>query len=90
MNWSEVFGHLASLLSSVAFVPQVYYTWKTKSVKDLNLSMIIIVFISTIVWLVYGISNFLLPVIICNALICVLSFTLIVFKIKYQKVGLNK
>jgi MtN3 and saliva related transmembrane protein len=84
MNVTEVFGHVASVLSSVAFVPQVYYTWKTKSVKDLNLSMIFIVFISTIIWLIYGISNSLLPVIICNAVICALSFTLIVFKIKYK------
>ena len=36
MEWSEVLGHVASALSSVAFIPQVYYTWKTKSVKDLQ------------------------------------------------------
>ncbi len=90
MNWSEYFGHIASILSGIAFVPQVYYTWKTKSVKDLNLSMIFIVFISTIVWLVYGISNVLLPVIICNAIIFALSFTLIVFKIKYKNYRSDK
>jgi len=85
MNWSEVLGHVASLLSSVAFLPQVYYTWKTKSVKDLNLLMIVIVFLSTIIWMIYGIANQLLPVIICNTIISLLSLLLIIFKIRFTK-----
>ena len=85
MNWSEVLGHVASILSSVAFLPQVYYTWKTKSVKDLNLLMIVIVFLSTIIWMIYGIANQLLPVIICNTIICLLSLLLIIFKIRFTK-----
>ncbi|MFZ4059256.1 MAG: PQ-loop domain-containing transporter, partial [Ferruginibacter sp.] len=32
-------GLLGSILSSITFLPQVYQTWKTKSVRDLNLLM---------------------------------------------------
>ncbi len=85
MDWIEVTGLSGSVLSSITFMPQVYQTWKTKSVGDLNLSMMVIVFISTVSWLVYGIGKGLLPVIICNAIICFLSFLLIYFKLRFSK-----
>ncbi len=85
MDWTEIIGHIGSALSSLTFMPQVYQTWKTKSVKDLNLFMMLIVFISTIIWLIYGIGRGLLPVIICNSIICILSVLLIYFKISFEK-----
>lgn len=85
MNWIEVIGHAGSILSSITFMPQVYQTFKTKSVEDLNLFMMLIVFLSTIVWLVYGVGMQLLPVIICNGIICALSILLLYFKLRYTK-----
>ncbi len=87
MDWTEVIGHIGSALSSLTFMPQVYQTWKSKSVKDLNLSMMLIVFVSTMIWIVYGIGRGLLPVIICNSIISFLSVVLIYFKISYGKTG---
>jgi MtN3 and saliva related transmembrane protein len=84
MNWVNILGHIASALSSLTFIPQVYHTWKTKSVKDLNLWMILIVFASTVIWLIYGIEKELLPVVICNSIICFLSLVMIYFKYKYS------
>jgi MtN3 and saliva related transmembrane protein len=83
----EIVGLTGSILSSITFMPQVYQTWKTKSVGDLNLFMMLIVFISTIIWLVYGIGKLLVPVIICNGVICFLSVLLIYFKIRFTKKG---
>jgi MtN3 and saliva related transmembrane protein len=83
----EIVGLTGSILSSITFMPQVYQTWKTKSVGDLNLFMMLIDFISTIIWLVYGIGKLLVPVIICNGVICFLSVLLIYFKIRYTKKG---
>ena len=85
MDWTEVIGHIGSALSSLTFMPQVYQTWKSKSVKDLNIYMMLIVFVSTIIWIVYGIGRGLLPVIICNSIICFLSVILIYFKISYGR-----
>jgi len=84
MNWVNILGHIASTLSSLTFIPQVYHTWKTKSVRDLNLWMILIVFASTVIWLIYGIEKKLLPVVICNSIICFLSLVMIYFKYKYS------
>ena len=85
MDWIEVVGLTGSILSSITFMPQVYQTYKTKSVTDLNLSMMTIVFLSTVIWLIYGIGKGLLPVIICNGIICFLSLMLIYFKVTFSK-----
>lgn len=85
MNWIETAGLVGAFLSSVTFIPQVYRVWKTKSVNDLSLTMMIIVFSSTIIWLFYGVSLMLWPVILANGIICFLSLLLIYFKIAYAK-----
>jgi MtN3 and saliva related transmembrane protein len=85
MDWTEMIGLFGSALSSITFMPQVYLAWKTKSVGDLSLAMMFIVFFSTILWLIYGFGKGLLPVIICNGIICVLSVVLIYFKFSFPK-----
>lgn len=85
MDWIEYMGLLGSAISSITFMPQVYQVYKTKSVGDVNLMMLLIVFISTIIWLIYGVGKGLLPVIVCNSIICMLSLILIYFKISYSK-----
>lgn len=84
MNWIEAVGLTGAFLSSITFMPQVYKTWKTRSAGDLSLAMVLIVFTSTIVWLVYGVQLMLWPVILCNAVICVLSALLIYFKLSFK------
>jgi Uncharacterized conserved protein len=85
MNWIEAMGLFGAFLSSVTFIPQVYKAWKTKSVGDLSMTMILIVFTSTIVWLVYAFALSLLPVIICNIIMAVLTMLLIYFKLTFKK-----
>lgn len=82
IEWVGLFG---AFLSSVTFVPQVYKTWKTKSVEDLSMTMLLIILTSTIVWLIYAFNLVLWPVIICNSIVCVLSLLLIYFKLTYTK-----
>lgn len=82
---AEIMGLIGAFLSSITFIPQVYKTWKIKSAGDLSMSMMLIVFTSTIIWLIYGFSLHLLPVIICNLIIMVLSALLIYFKLTFKK-----
>lgn len=85
IDWIQVAGHGGALLSSLTFVPQVYKAWKSKSVGDLSFAMMLIVFSSTIIWLIYGIALNLWPVILANAFISVISLILIYFKITFKK-----
>jgi MtN3 and saliva related transmembrane protein len=85
MTTLEIVGHFGAFLSSVTFMPQVYKAWQTRSVGDLSTAMILIVFSSTVVWMVYGFGLKLWPVFICNAIICGLSLMLIYFKLTFKK-----
>ncbi len=84
-RWVKWMGLIGSFLSSITFVPQVYQAWKSKSVGDLSIYMILIVATSTIIWLVYGVFHKprLLPVIICNGFIFLLSLLLLYFKFAF-------
>lgn len=85
MHWIEIVGLFGAFLSSITFIPQVWLAWKTKSVGDLSLGMLLIVFTSVIVWLVYGFYLNLLPVIIANSIIFLLSVLLLYFKFTFPK-----
>ncbi len=85
MHWIEMVGLFGAFLSSITFIPQVWLAWKTKSVGDLSLGMLLIVFTSVMVWLVYGIYLNLLPVIIANSIIFILSLLLLYFKFTFPK-----
>lgn len=84
MNWIEAIGLFGAFLSSVTFMPQVYKTWQSKKAGDLSLSMMLIVFTSTAVWMIYAVSLMLWPVIIANGIIGLLSLMLIYFKLRFK------
>ena len=51
----EIVGLVAAALTTAAFVPQVYKTWKTKSADELSLTMYLVFFTGIMLWLAYGI-----------------------------------
>jgi len=72
---NEIVGIIAGALSCTTFLPQVIKTWKSKSTKDVSLTMFIIASISTALWLIYGILIHSFSIIATN--IVVLIFSLI-------------
>ena len=85
MSWIEFVGHVGAFLSSVTFIPQVYKVWKTRSANDLSLTMLLIVFASTVIWLVYAFALMLWPVILANCIVGFLSIMLLYFKMTFKK-----
>ena len=85
MPYIEYVGLFGAFLSAITFIPQVLHAYKSKSVGDLSWGMLWIVFTSVIVWLVYGFYLNLLPVIIANSIILVLSTVLLYFKFSFQR-----
>ncbi len=51
----QIIGLIAAVLTTSAYVPQVYKTWKTKSAGNISLTMYIAMFVGILLWLVYGI-----------------------------------
>lgn len=80
----ELIGYFGSFLTSITFIPQVYKSWKSKSVGDLSIWMVLIVVTSTLVWLVYGYAIHSGPVIVANTIVLLLTLVLLYFKITFK------
>lgn len=85
IDYIEVIGLIAAVLTTSAFLPQVYKTWKTRDVSALSLPMLAIFFIGIIGWLVYGILMKSISMILANTITVISSFLLLYFKIAYSK-----
>jgi MtN3 and saliva related transmembrane protein len=81
----EIIGFAAAILTTAAFLPQVYKTWKTKDVSGLSFPMLILFFIGIAGWLVYGFLKNSPSMIFANSITLVSAFLLLYFKIKYRK-----
>lgn len=75
-------GLLAGTLTTIAFVPQVVKTWRTRSTHDISLGMFAILLAGIVAWLVYGAIIGDLPLIAANAVALVLAGIILVFKIR--------
>ena len=51
---SDLVGYLGGIFIMISFVPQVIKSYKTKSVADLSIWMIIATFVGTLFWIIYG------------------------------------
>ena len=40
-NYIDLFGFSAALLTTIAFLPQLYKTWETKSADEVSLVMLL-------------------------------------------------
>ena len=80
----ELIGYTATFLSVISFLPQVVRSWRSKSTKDLSLPMYLIFTISQALWLAYGILIVSWPLIIANAIIFLLSLSVLLLKLRYH------
>ena len=80
----EIIGLLAGVLTTAAFVPQVYKTWESKSADGLSLTMYLVFFIGIILWLVYGIHIHSIAMILANTVTGLLALLLIIFKLRFK------
>ena len=83
-SYIEIIGFVAAFLTTAAFLPQVYKTWKTKDVTGLSLPMLAMFFVGILAWLVYGLLKDSPSLIFANTITLVSSFILVYFKIKYH------
>lgn len=75
---SEVVGIIAGALSCTTFLPQVVKTWKSKSTKDVSLTMFLIASLGTTLWLVYGIMIDSISIIGTNIVVLIFSLTMLI------------
>jgi MtN3 and saliva related transmembrane protein len=80
----DLLGLIAGTLTTIAFLPQLYKTWKSKSAKDVSLVMMITFCIGLFLWFVYGLAIHAMPVIVANAVTLILALMILLLKIRYR------
>lgn len=84
MNFLTFIGLAAATLTTIAFLPQMFKTWRTKSAKDVSFVMLITFISGVSLWLIYGIYLQALPIILANAVTLIFNLIILWLKIKYR------
>lgn len=81
---SQFIGFVAAALTTIAFLPQVIKTYKSRSAEGLSLSTFTLLTSGVLLWLIYGLMVMDLPVIFANFLTLILAISLLFMKFKYR------
>jgi MtN3 and saliva related transmembrane protein len=76
-------GLAAAFCTTVAFLPQVVKTWKTRSTADISLGTFVVLLLGIVLWLAYGVLLGDAPLIVSNGITLVLAGSILVFKLRY-------
>ncbi|GIL23417.1 MAG: hypothetical protein BroJett042_19300 [Bacteroidota bacterium] len=85
MDAAKILGLVAGFLTTIAFVPQVVKTWRTKSARDLSLVMFLLFCSGVFLWTIYGFMIDELPVILWNIITLLLALVILFFKIRFKE-----
>jgi MtN3 and saliva related transmembrane protein len=80
---STLIGLTAAFCTTIAFLPQVIKTWRTRSTKDISLAMFLVFTTGIFLWLVYGVMLRDIPLIAANGTTFVLSATILYLKLRH-------
>lgn len=83
--WIEYVGLAAGALTTAAYLPQVYRTWRSKAVGDISLFMYLSMGLGVLLWLVYGVLIKAPAVIAANGLCLALIACMLRMKVVYGR-----
>ena len=81
----NTFGFIAAALTTIAFIPQVIKTWKSKKANDVSIVMLLMFITGLLFWIVYAIQTEALPVLVANITTFILNLTILTLKLIYEK-----
>lgn len=78
---SNLFGYPAAFLTTIAFVPQAWQSWRSRDLSGISLPMYALFTLGVALWLGYGLVIGSLPIIAANAITLALSSVVLWLKI---------
>ncbi len=78
----DIIGFAAATLCTIAFVPQVMQSWRTRDLAGISLRMYSLFTTGVLLWLIYGIAIRAWPIILANSITLVLAGTVLVLKLR--------
>jgi len=86
----ENLGYAAAFCTTAAFVPQLTRVLRTRSARDISLPTFLLFSIGVFLWLLYGLYTGSKPVIASNAVTLVLSLSILVLKLRYDRIAIKE
>jgi len=83
-------GFAAAFCTTAAFVPQLVRVLKLRSAREISLPTFLLFSAGVFLWLLYGIYTGSRPVIASNAVTLILSVSILVLKLRYDRRALEE
>ena len=78
---SELIGYPAAILTTIAFVPQAWKSWRTRDLSGISLPMYALFTLGVAFWLAYGLLITSTPIIIGNGITLALASVVLWLKL---------
>jgi MtN3 and saliva related transmembrane protein len=79
----EIIGYCAAFLTTVAFLPQAIWSWRTRDLSGISLGMYSLFTAGVGLWLIYGLIIEKWPLILANALTFTLALSILILKLRH-------
>ena len=91
----ETIGILAGALTLIGYLPQAIKTIRTRHTKDISLLGFLLIFMSALLWAIYGLAKIAPEIWVANGIVMLCSGAVAVIKIHNivkgeEKNGLNR
>ncbi len=80
-DFATLFGYPAAFLTTIAFIPQAWHSWRTRDLAGISLPMYAMFTLGVALWLGYGLVIDSPPVIAANAITLLLASVVLWLKI---------
>ena len=81
----DTYGFIAAALTTIAFLPQLIKTWRTKKADDVSIVMLVMFIIGLLFWICYASIIHILPVLIANLITLILNLAILTLKLIFDK-----
>lgn len=82
---SSLLGLIAGFLTTLAFLPQVLKTWRTRSAQDISTGMYLLFSLGLLLWLLYGLEIRSLPIVMANTVTLLLTIAILMMKLRFAR-----
>ncbi|XVJ68553.1 MAG: SemiSWEET transporter [Rhizobacter sp.] len=79
--WTEWLGYVAATLTTAAFVPQAWLTFRTRDVSGISLGMYSAFTAGVALWLAYGWVLQAWPIVVANFVTLLLAISILLMKL---------
>lgn len=82
MTLIDFLGYAAASLTTAAFVPQAWLTFRTRDVSGISLAMYSVFTLGIALWLAYGVLLQAWPIVVANAVTLLLAAGILAMKLR--------